>query len=557
MDMNGISEKNLLGRIEVISAAAGDFKLSFSDLKEVSSEISDISGFLGITGDQAVIFSCLAELSIQRNISLDALSRHLKCSVLKLLSFMNIIEALEQKGYVQKFFKKRGRRHSYNDLGFSVPHFVIEALRKGDASMLSSSLKFDLPGFLKQVTDMIDDRQEGAYTTAQVLAETEFLISKNSELPFVSFIDRSVSKTISKCVLFGLSFCRLRGQHYVSIDNFANTLFDDLGEQLGFSQMVVSGSHELVRKNMIKIATSEFDGEKTVSLTEETAKALYRSYPALLMPETDQAGIICHRKITVKKLFFNEGIREQIGSIEEVLRPALYRSYIRELKKNRLSSGITAIFFGPPGTGKTESVYQIARKTGRNIMMVDLSQTRSKWFGESEKIVKKIFTDYSALLRNSDREPILFINEADGLFTKRLDLGNRGTSADQTMNTMQNILLQALENFEGILIATTNLTENLDRAFERRFTFRITFPKPDAAARHSIWRNKLPELSEKDAVKLAEKFELTGGEIDVQVRQALLRKVLRKEVRLYDILDENCRKDHGFTTRKKVGYYAR
>jgi len=187
-------------------------------------------------------------------------------------------------------------------------------------------------------------------------------------------------------------------------------------------------------------------------------------------------------------------------------------------------------------------------------MMVDLSQTKSKWFGDSEKVVKKIFDDYRNLLRNSDREPILFINEADGFFSKRLELGNRGTSTDQTMNTIQNILLQALENFEGILIATTNLTGNLDGAFERRFTFRIEFPKPDAGARQKIWKSKLPELSDEETKRLAERFELSGGDIDVQVRQALLQKVLRKKVKLYDIVEENCRKDHGFGSRRKIGF---
>jgi SpoVK/Ycf46/Vps4 family AAA+-type ATPase len=340
----------------------------------------------------------------------------------------------------------------------------------------------------------------------------------------------------------------------MDIGNFANTIFDDLGEQLDFTQLVTSGNHELIQRNMVKIVTSDFDGEKVITLTEGVSKMLYRSYPALLMPEATQSGIISHKKITGKKLFFNEEVREQLGSIGEVLKSAKFRTYTRELKRNGLSSGITAIFHGAPGTGKTESVYQVAHSTGRNIMMVDLSQTRSKWFGESEKVVKKIFDDYSSLLRNSDREPILFINEADGLFSKRIDLGSRGTSADQTMNTVQNILLQALENFEGILIATTNLTGNLDRAFERRFTFRITFPKPDVRSRQRIWKSKLPELTEKEAAVLAEKFELTGGDIDVQVRQALLKKVLRKKIKLFDILEENCRKDHGFDSRRKIGF---
>ncbi|HPF02232.1 MAG TPA: ATP-binding protein [Bacteroidales bacterium] len=554
MDIERQSGTNLLNRVEVISSAAAKCSLNFSNLTEIDGEVAEISEFLGITHDQTVLFSCLAELSIQRTVALDSLAKHLKCSVLKILNLMNEIEVLEKKGYVQRIMRKRSRRQSFNDLGFSVPHFVIEAIRKGDASLFKTGVKFDLPGFLKQVTDIIDEREDGLMTTAQVLAETEYLIANNRDLPYVEYIDEAVSSTISKCTLFGLSYIRLKGQFYLGINNLANTLFDDLGEQLDFSQTLFSGNHELTRKNLVRLGTSDFDGDKVLSLTENTMKVLYRSYPDLLMPETERTGIITHKGIKSRKLFFNGPVREQIESISEVLQPSRFRAYGRELRRNNLSSGITAIFHGAPGTGKTESVYQIARNTGRNIMMVDLSQTRSKWFGESEKVVKKIFDDYSSLLRNSDREPILFINEADGFFSKRLELGNRGTSTDQTMNTIQNILLQALENFEGILIATTNLTDNLDGAFERRFSFRIEFPKPDAQSRKSIWKSKLPDLSDEEAGKLAEMFEMSGGDIDVQVRQALLQKVLRKNVKLYDIVEENCRKDHGFGGRKRIGY---
>jgi SpoVK/Ycf46/Vps4 family AAA+-type ATPase len=119
---------------------------------------------------------------------------------------------------------------------------------------------------------------------------------------------------------------------------------------------------------------------------------------------------------------------------------------------------------------------------------------------------------------------------------------------------MQNVLLQALENFEGILIATTNLTGNLDRAYERRFSFRLNFPRPDKHIRASIWKEKLPALTYEEARMLGERFEISGGEIDNQVRQVLLRKVLNKKDDLYSILAQSCKEINGFTTKRKVGY---
>ena len=546
--------QNLLSSLQRISTAAIKCDLNFEKLTDASQDLTDISEFLGITTDQAVFFSCLTELSFQQPVTYENLANHLLSSVLKILTYMPEIEALEKKGYIEKSFRKRGRKQSYNDISILVPHYVIEALRKSDASLLVSATKFDLPGFLKQAHSIVEERQENKLTTAQALSEIEFLISMNKDLPYVAFIDNTLSLTMSKCTMFALSYVRLKGQYNVSIVSFSNAVFDNLSEQLLFAQEVMAGNHELIMKNLLQIVTSELDGEKTAILSVISAKALYQEYPALLSTNDKNSGLISGKTVTVKKLFFSEDVREQVRTLEEVLKPSKFRAYRKELQRNKLSRGITAIFFGEPGTGKTEAVYQIARKTGRDIMMVDLSQTKSKWFGESEKVVKKIFDDYAALLKTTDTEPILFINEADGLLTKRTELNGGSTATEQSINTIQNILLQALENFDGILLATTNLTNNLDKAFERRFTFRISFPKPDAKVRQSIWRNKMPELSQSDAARLGERFEITGGEIDVHIRQVILKKVLNKKVDLFDTLIDCCSKDHGFSGRRRIGF---
>ena len=553
--MENSPDQNLLNRIEIISSAAKECRLDFSNLIQVNADIGIISGFLDVTATQAVFFSCLAELSLQKTVTIDALAKHLKCNVLKLITFISELEVLEKKGLLHKSFRKTGRKHSYNEMGFSVPHFVIEAIRKSDASMLVCSTKFDLPGFLKQISSLIDEKTGNSLTTSQVLAETEFLISVNLHLPFVSFIDQKLSGIVSKCTMFAFSFLRFKSQSVVSVESFANAFFDDIAEQLDFSHQVISGIHELITKDLLQLVPSEFDGEKLVVLSQSAATVLYQDYPALLIADSNNSGLIRSKNLTAKKLFFNETVKEQVKTIEEALKPAMFSTYRKALQRNKLSMGITSIFYGAPGTGKTEAVYQIARKSGRDIMMVDLSQTKSKWFGESERVVKKIFDDYAALLRKSAIEPILFINEADGLFTKRMDLAmGRGNSAEQAINTCQNILLQALENFEGILLATTNLTCNFDKAFERRFTFRIDFLRPDSEVRKYIWKNKLPDLTEDEAGIIGEQFDITGGEIDVQVRQIILKRVMRSKINLFDAVVDCCSRDHGFTGKRKVGF---
>jgi len=145
-------------------------------------------------------------------------------------------------------------------------------------------------------------------------------------------------------------------------------------------------------------------------------------------------------------------------------------------------------------------------------MKVEISQSKSAWFGESEKIIKRIFTEYKTFLEECKRTPILFFNEADAIISKRKDISK--SSVAQTENAMQNILLEELENFEGILIATTNLVSNLDPAFERRFLFKVRFHKPNDAIRARIWKSKLPFLNKHDCMALAEKYDFSGGQIE-------------------------------------------
>lgn len=545
---------NLLNDVEGISSAASACNLNFSNLAETSDAVARIAEFLGITCEQAILHSCCVELSLQKTVTLENLAKHLKTSTLQVINLMQPIGDLEQKGYVEKSFRSNRRKHSYNDFGFSVPYHVIEALRTGDKTKLIRQVKFDLPNFLERVSDLVTERGEDKITTATLCNELEFLVSNNLEHEFVTLVNASLAATISKSLVFAVAFCCLKGTGPVDISGVTSALCDDFADQLDFSQSLCTGNHETIRKEFLQVVDSGFMDSKHVTLTPRVSKKLYQDYPALLMAEKQDNNYITAGSVTPKQLFFNHETEDQLTGINRVLEPRKFRTYLKELKRNAMKPGMTIIFDGPSGTGKTEAVYQVARNTGRDIMMVDLSAVRSKWFGESEKQARKVFDDYAVLLKNSTVEPILFINEADGFFSKRMENTGRGSSTDQTMNTLQNIMLQGLENFEGILMATTNLAGNLDKAFERRFMFRVRFPKPDCVTRQKIWESKLPELTPEKAAILGERYALTGGQIDNQVRQVVLKRVLNRKLDQFAFLLENCARDTGFDERKRIGF---
>jgi len=161
--------------------------------------------------------------------------------------------------------------------------------------------------------------------------------------------------------------------------------------------------------------------------------------------------------------------------------------------------------------------------------------------------VKKIFDRYRSLCRTEKLTPILLLNEADGLIGKRFSKVER--SVDQMENTMQNIFLEELERFEGILIATTNLEGNLDGAFERRFLFKVRFNKPSAAARSLIWKTKLTSLTDSQTKYLGEAFNLSGGEIENVARKTKITYIIDGEQPDFNTIAKFC-KEEGYSKKK-------
>ncbi|MGN1233704.1 MAG: ATP-binding protein [Candidatus Cryptobacteroides sp.] len=271
--------------------------------------------------------------------------------------------------------------------------------------------------------------------------------------------------------------------------------------------------------------SSIFGEYSTLTLTDKGKELYFEEDAKLFIEKIDSKDIIKSSDIAVKQLFFAEDEQRQLSMVGSSLEQENYLSLVDRLSAKGLSKGIAVLLYGAPGTGKTESVMQWARATGRDVVHVDLSASKSMWYGESEKIVKGIFTRYRNQCKRSKLKPILLFNEADGLFSKRKDI-SRGSSVDQTENTIQNILLEEMEKLDGILVATTNLADNLDSAFERRFLFKIKLEKPSVEAKRRIWSSKLPALTEEESAILAESFDFSGGEIDNIVRKAVMEEVL-------------------------------
>ncbi|ECL7849919.1 ATP-binding protein [Campylobacter jejuni] len=187
------------------------------------------------------------------------------------------------------------------------------------------------------------------------------------------------------------------------------------------------------------------------------------------------------------------------------------------------------IFYGPTGTGKTMSALAMAKSMKKSVLSFDCSKILSKWVGESEQNVRKIFDTYKNIVQTCKQSPILLLNEADQFLSTRVD-GSSGS--DKMHNQMQNIFLEQIERFSGVIIATTNFLESLDSAFSRRFDYKIEFKKPDFKDRLKIWEKFLPKkaLFEKDFdINILSNYELSGAQILMVVKNTALKVAVSQD----------------------------
>ena len=248
-------------------------------------------------------------------------------------------------------------------------------------------------------------------------------------------------------------------------------------------------------------------------------------------------------KIRERELFYSAQVAEQVDKLTSSLQEENLLGIQKRLAEHKMPVGISAILYGESGTGKTETVYQIARKSGRPVFHVNIGDILSEWHNATEKKLGELFMQYQKMVEQcrSRKEPmpICLFNEADVISGRRLNPPRQAVEIAENRN--QNILLEQMERMEGILIATTNMEGTLDDAFSRRFLFTIKLEKPELQVQTKVWRDKLKWLSEESAHKLAHSYQLSGGEIDNIAKKAIMEEILRGKPATIGDLEEYCK----------------
>lgn len=516
--------------------------------------LSKLSGYFGVSKTQSFFMALVFALNYDGDrVSFNDLVKYFDCNPMKILEYNEDFKVLEKKEFFNKKPTLRGgvwiRGKDRFELHEEISEAILEQKPIPDLELEMTDI-FELLSEVYVLTIRSGDKD---LTIPQLIVKVEQLLEKHSHFQLIQKIQSFKLSAEDKILYLNSIWFTLQGRESFNLESALSGIINKATPRVRYMQDVLNGNNALVQHELLEILPADFINAIKVKLTRSSGDLLKAcNISVFFKSKAKSDNMIRPEDIATRTLIFSPTEMKPLYLLKDVLQSEQFKATQKRLEEKNLPQGIAALLHGAPGTGKTEVVKQIAKETSRELMKVDISQSKSMWFGESEKIVKKIFTDYKNFREDSELTPILFLNEADALISKRGDIGSSNTR--QTENAIQNILLEELENFEGVLIATTNLVHNLDPAFERRFLFKIRFTPPSAAVRAEIWKLKLPSLSLEDCHVLAERFNFSGGQIDNIFRKSEINEIIYGEKVALENLLVFCAEETLTHQRNEIGF---
>ena len=508
---------DLLTSVEKIVDLANESKLDKEFYRKTDKYIKYISEKLELTKEQSVMIALFINWSDDSYIHLKDISEYVKCPAVCILRYTDVLENRE----LIRCHRQRNERVS-----FRVPFDVVEAFKHDEKYVPRRCTNLTCLELFAELDDIFEQRDNNELTFDTMASKIESLFADNLQIEYVQKVkDYSFDKDVEMLlVLFSHLYVNKEDDdiRYYQLD----FLYDNKRDWSNIRGQLSRGRHTLFWNNLIEYNND--NGMVDRDSFRMTQKAKDELFGELGITNRNRKSkledLIKSEEIVEKNLFYGNNNQSQITELGQLIEDAHYKEIHTRMKESGFRCGFTCLFYGAPGTGKTETVLQLGRQTGRDILQVNLSQIKSCWVGESEKNIKNVFDAYRNKVKKSKVAPILLFNEADAIINQRME--GAQTAANKMENSIQNIILQEMENFDGILIATTNLAGNMDKAFERRFLYKIKFEKPTLEARMSIWHEMIPTLDESVTRTLATKYDFSGGQIENIARHYTISNIL-------------------------------
>jgi hypothetical protein len=523
-------------------------------LEENMPEWEELAGplreFFSITTPQAILLAIYLEGGFrERSVDIERVLNHFGKDISCLALVNSTLEELSQLRLLQTksedIFQRRSKVAFKKE--YEVPYKVLKAVLDGSQDAMVVPAITTIDELIDEIQQLISRYKMGDIQNTALMQQLEDLTRQNGALPELEWLLSHNGMTPDfVALIFMMLIDYLDGDDDVNVDRMCRILKPEAHERLNFKRTILDPKGLLLAEGLVEYSNEELLNRNRLRLSDLTVQHLTdggrgAETPSHFRPTLSQ--LIYPDKTIEETLFYNTEEEKPISILRQVLEKEMYQTIRSGLMSAGMKPGFTVLLYGYPGTGKTATVKQLARLTGRTILMVDIAQIQSKWVGESEKNLTKVFDEYRRCLKYYDSEPILLFNEADAILGKRF---NVKSSVDKSFNSLQNILLQQLEDFEGIFVATTNLADHLDEAFDRRFLYKVQFNRPSIDVRRKIFRQAFPACKPSFVEELLKSFQLTGGQImNIKKKltitrliepgkklQALLPQLIREEVSL-------------------------
>lgn len=539
--------RSILEAFEYIVELAKDSSLDADFFENASVYIKYAARKLKLSSMQTVLLALFVDQSEDSSIRMSDIAAYTGCRTTKILRLSSEIDVLVDKYYLRA-------SHSYNRLTYRVPVDVLKALKKNQPYVHVVEPITGLQSFFDRFNELMEYMNNDELTHEALLEETEEYLGDIRDSHFARALKRFGLVNENRLLFIYMAHLFVENNDDRIDFSDINNLYDNDKIPNWCKNELRSRTSELFCCKLIENVNEDGMARSDCFRLTEYAKTDLLSELNLTVNAKSDCDLIKWDSFPEKKLVYNVPEKKQVMELSSILSAERFSEVQSRLRNVGMRAGFCCLFYGSPGTGKTETVYQVARATGRDILRVDVDKIKSCWVGESEQNMKKVFDKYRNICKSTSLAPILLFNEADAILGVRMEGATR--AVDKMENSIQNIILQEMEALEGIMIATTNLTTNLDKAFERRFLYKVEFNRPTVDARAQIWQAMFPALTERDACTLASQFDLSGGEIENISRKYMVNAILsgRDTIDLL-LLAELCRNERiGTSTRQRIGF---
>lgn len=555
---------NVLDAISVLTKKLAESDFKFRRTQEFTKAEERLGKYFGTSSGGTWMLCGIISYYFDnhgRTCNFNDLSSFFGCTVMSVIAYKGDIEDLLAKGYIRNNEAVDETKVEVKN-EFELSTELLECILHNRKISVSKK-KNDgnsVTNLVKKIGQIIENSSASSGMKNALIERIENLHAENAFLFQTLRIIPGSGESNRFDRMFFYDSCSdfLKGNDTCLSRTIEDVYGDEDETKFRMANSFLDESHILLKTDLLEFVTKGCLTDSKLTLTSKAKEMLLGDDARLFMKSAKGTDLIQPEDITPKELFYSAESEAEIGRLKASLHEEKLRDIQERLAAKGLPKGIAVLLYGAPGTGKTESVYQIALETGRAILHVDISSAKSCWFGESEKIVKRIFTDYKQMCRScrgdkGGRMPILLFNEADGILSKRKDVTSGNLA--QVENTIQNIILEEMEKLDGIMICTTNLADNLDAAFERRFLFKIQFEYPTLDAKKRIWKSKLGWLEDDVALAVAKDYDLSGGQIDNIVRKITMDEVLTGKLPDMDALVTMCRNEKLGSPEHRIGFF--